>query len=68
MRLARFTLTVPAGASVLINPAQVVAVTPYNNFTHISVSVHNQNGQPFFYTVSESLQAVGHELNLSMAD
>ena len=67
MRLAVFTLTLPAGATVLINPAQVVAVTPFNNTTHIHVAVPNPNGHPFFYAVSEAIQAVRHELNLAMS-
>lgn len=68
MRLAVFTSSLPAGANVLINPAQVVAVTPFNNVTHVHVAVPSQNGSPFFYIVSESLQAVRNELNLAMGD
>ncbi|MBB3594383.1 hypothetical protein FHX08_004787 [Rhizobium sp. BK529] len=68
MRLAVFTSTVPAGATVFINPAQVVAVSAFNSQTHIHVAVPNQDGHPFFYTVAESLQAVRQELNLAMSD
>ncbi|MDQ0558322.1 hypothetical protein QO004_000095 [Rhizobium mesoamericanum] len=68
MRLASFTSTLPAGQNIFINPAQILAVTPFNNMTHIHVAVPNQNGTPFIYAVSESLQAVRHEINLAMAN
>lgn len=68
MRLAVFTAILPAGARLLINPAQVVAVTPFNNTTHIHVAVPNQNGHPFFYVAAENLHDVMIELNLAMSD
>ncbi|PZM10451.1 hypothetical protein [Rhizobium tubonense] len=68
MRLAVFTRNHASSARLLINPSQVLAVISLGNTTNIHVAVPSQAGHPFVYVVPESLQAVGHELNLAMAD
>jgi hypothetical protein len=66
MALAVFTATLPVNSQILINPANVVAVTPFNNMTHIHVAVPGQNNHPFFYAVTETIGEVQRRLNIAI--